>query len=330
VQEKKLAIYQAQNGAIELNFDEKEQTIWANKKHISEIFGIDRSVVSRHIKNIFKDDELDRTVVCAKFAQTTEHGAIKGKTQSKEVEFYNLDIILAIGYRTNSAKAIEFRKWATKTLKEHITKGYTINRNLLKQKEELYLQVLEDIKNLSSKNSLISNTQIIDLIKNFSSTWFNLESYDTQNLPSKGQNESSVNMDFKALSKQLYIEVEILKQELVSKKEATNLFAQEKTKGSLEGILGNILQSVFGQDAYKTIEEKAAHLLYFIVKNHPFNDGNKRTGAFSFIWFLQKANFDFSEMINPQTLTSLTLLIAESNPKDKDKMVGLVLLLLRE
>jgi len=120
------------------------------------------------------------------------------------------------------------------------------------------------------------------------------------------------------------------KQELISKKEATNLFAQEKTQGSLEGILGNVLQSVFGQDAYETTEEKAAHLLYFIVKNHPFNDGNKRTGAFSFIWFLQKADFDFSEMINPQTLTALTLLIAESNPKDKDKMVGLVLLLLRE
>ena len=330
MQERKLAIYQAKNGAIELNFDEKEQTIWANKKHISEIFGIDRSVVSRHIKNIFKDDELDKTVVCAKFAHTTEHGAIKGKTQSKEVEFYNLDIILAIGYRTNSLKAIEFRKWATKTLKEYITKGYTINSNLLKQKKELYLQVLEDIKKLSSENRVISNTQIIDLIKNFSSTWFNLESYDTQNLPSTGQNKSLLDMDFKELSKQLYIEVEILKQELISKKEATNLFAQEKSRGLLEGIVGNVLQSVFGQDAYETIEEKAAHLLYFIIKNHPFNDGNKRTGAFSFIWFLKKADFDFSEMINPQTLTVLTLLIAESNPKDKDKMIGLVLLLLRE
>jgi len=330
MQERKLAIYQAKNGAIELNFDDSEETVWASKKHISEIFDIDRSVVSRHIKNIFKDNELDRTVVCAKFAQTTEHGAIKGKTQSKEVEFYNLDIILAIGYRTNSLKAIEFRKWATKTLKEYITKGYTINSNLLKQKKELYLQVLEDIKKLSSENRVISNTQIIDLIKNFSSTWFNLESYDTQNLPSTGQNKSLLDMDFKELSKQLYIEVEILKQELISKKEATNLFAQEKSRGLLEGIVGNVLQSVFGQDAYETIEEKAAHLLYFIIKNHPFNDGNKRTGAFSFIWFLKKADFDFSEMINPQTLTVLTLLIAESNPKDKDKMIGLVLLLLRE
>ena len=330
MQERKLAIYQAKNGAIELNFDDSEETLWASKKHISEIFDIDRSVVSRHIKNIFKDNELDKTVVCAKFAHTTEHGAIKGKTQSKEVEFYNLDIILAIGYRTNSLKAIEFRKWSTKTLKEHITKGFTINENLLNQKRELYLQVLEDIKKLSSENRLISNTQIIDLIKNFSSTWFNLESYDTQNLPSTGQNKSSLDMDFKKLSKQLYIEVEILKQELISKKEATNLFAQEKTKGSLEGILGNVLQSVFNQDAYETIEEKAAHLLYFIIKNHPFNDGNKRTGAFSFIWFLQKSDFDFSKIINPQTLTALTLLIAESDPKDKEKMIGLVLLLLRE
>jgi len=326
-QEKKLAIYQAKNGAIELNFDDNEETIWANLNQISKLFNRDKSVISRHIKNIFNTKELERNQTVAKIATVQVEGT---KSVKRDIEYFNLDMIISIGYRVDSIEATNFRKWATKTLKEYITKGYTINRNLLKQKEDLYLQVLEDIKKLSSENKLISNTQIIDLIKNFSSTWFNLESYDTQNLPSKGQNESSVNLDFKALSKQLYVEVEIFKQELISKKEATNLFAQEKTKGSLEGILGNVLQSVFGQDAYETTEEKAAHLFYFIVKNHPFNDGNKRTGAFSFIWFLQKVNFDFNEMINPQTLTALTLLIAESNPKDKEKMIGLVLLLLRE
>ena len=327
MQEKKLAIYQAQNGAIELNFDDNEETIWANLNQISKLFNRDKSVISRHIKNIFNTKELERNQTVAKIATVQVEGT---KSVKRDIEYFNLDMIISVGYRVDSKEATNFRKWATKTLKEYITKGYAINRNLLKQKKELCLQVLEDIKNLSSESRLISNTQIIDLIKNFSPTWFNLESYDKQNLPSKGQNESSFNLDFKALSKQLYAEVEIFKQELISKKEATNLFAQEKTQGSLEGIFGNVLQSVFGQDAYETTEEKAAHLLYFIVKNHPFNDGNKRTGAFSFIWFLQKADFDFSEMINPQTLTALTLLIAESNPKDKDKMVGLVLLLLRE
>ena len=115
---------------------------------------------------------------------------------------------------------------------------------------------------------------------------------------------------------------------MISKKEATELFASEKTKGNLQGIIGNVFQSVFGQDAYASIEEKAAHLLYFIIKNHPFNDGNKRSGAFAFVWFLQKANFDFRNKITPETLTTLTILIAQSDPKDKDKMIGIVLLLL--
>jgi len=327
MQEKKLAIYQAKNGAIELNFDDNKETAWASQKQIAKIFDVTSQNITIHLKNIFSSGELDKKTTCKESLQVQKEGKREVKRKIKE---YNLDVLISIGYRIDSVTGTNFRKWATKTLKEHITKGYTINRSLLKQKKELYLQILEDIKKLSSENRLISNTQIIDLIKNFSSTWFNLESYDTQNLPTKGQNESLIDMDFEELSKQLYTEIEILKQELISKQEATNLFAQEKTRGSLKGILGNVLQSVFGQDAYRTIEEKAAHLLYFIVKNHPFNDGNKRTGAFSFIWFLKKADFDFSQMINPQTLTASTLLIAESNPKDKDKMIGLVLLLLRE
>lgn len=329
VKNNEIAIFQAKNGAIELKQDFNKETIWANKNNIAQIFGIDRSVASRHIKNIFNDKELNKKVVCTNFAHTTKHGAIKGKTQTKEIEFYNLDIILAIGYRTNSIKAIEFRKWATKTLKDHITKGYTINKNLLKQKENLYLEVLEDVKKLSIDNKLISNNQIIDLIKIFSSTWFNLESYDKQNLPTRGVVKSK-KINFNNLSEKLYSEIYVLKQELIRKKEATEFFAQEKSNGSLEGILGSIFQSVFRQDAYKTTEEKASHLLYFVIKNHPLNDGNKRTGAFSFIWFLQKMKFDFSKKITPETLTTLTLLIAESNPKDKDKMIGLVLLLLKK
>ena len=132
------------------------------------------------------------------------------------------------------------------------------------------------------------------------------------------------------ISKELYQEIEIFKKELMRKKEATELFARERKAKNLEGILGNVFQSIFGDEVYKTLEEKAAHLLYFVIKNHPFSDGNKRTGAFSFIWFLRKFNFDFSQKITPETLTTLSLLIAESNPKDKEKMVGLVLLLLKK
>jgi len=320
--QKEIVIYQGKNGMIEFCGDfSDENYIWGTQKQISELFGTERSVITKHINKILKDDEVNKKSNVQKM-----HIA----NSDKPVNFYSLDIILAVGYRTNSIQAVHFRKWATKTLKKHITQGYTINKSILKQKENLYLQVLEDIKKLSQKNNLISNSQIIDLIKKFSSTWFNLEQYDKQNLPKQGNIKNIKNIDFKELSKNLYKEIKILKKELLKKNEATELFAQEKNKNSLEGILGNVLQNIFGEDTYKTIEEKATHLLYFVIKNHPFNDGNKRTGAFSFIWFLQKMEFDFKEKISPETLTVLTLLIARSNPKDKNKMVGLVLLLLKQ
>ena len=188
---------------------------------------------------------------------------------------------------------------------------------------------MEGIKLLAKNNEQIKSDDILELIKTFSSTWFNLESYDKQNFPKKGKIKNK-KVDFEDLAKTLYQEIEILKKDLIQKKEATEMFAQEKNKEALKGILGNIFQSAFGQDVYNTIEEKASHLLYFIIKNHPFTDGNKRTGAFSFIWFLQKMDFDFIGKISPETLTTLTLLIAESNPKDKEKMIGLVLLLLKK
>lgn len=151
-----------------------------------------------------------------------------------------------------------------------------------------------------------------------------MDKYDKEEFPSQGINSGEIQLSAKELAEDL----KKLKEELISKGEATNLFGQEKRKGSLEGIFGNVFQTVFGEDAYPSLEEKAAHLLYFVVKNHPFNDGNKRSGAFSFIWFLNKAGVGFEKQINPQTLTTLTLLIAQSNPVDKDKMIGIIKLIL--
>ncbi len=317
-------IYQGKNGAIELKSDSKIETIWANKAQIAQIFGIDRSVVSRHIKNIFIDKELDEKVVCANFAQTTSHGAIKGKTQTRKLEHYNLDIILAVGYRTKSSLAINFRKWATKILKQHIAEGFTINKKTLKQNHQKFLKAIEDIKTLSKGSNQLKSDDILELIKSFSYTWFSLDNFDKSNFPTKGT-KKSINIKTKELEQDL----EKLKTQLIAKKEATAIFAMPKNKDALEGILGSIFQTAFGQDVYQSIEEKAANLLYFIVKNHPFNDGNKRSGAFAFIWFLKKAGFDFESIISPQTLASLTILIANSNPKEKEKMIGLVLMMLK-
>ncbi len=310
----KLSIYQAKSGAIELRQDFDKETFWANQKDLSFIYEKDQSVISRHINNIFKDKELDKKSNMQKM-----HIA----NSDKPVEFYSLDIILAVGYRVNSSRAINFRKWATKILKQHITQGFTINQNKIDKNRQEFLKAVEDIKLLSKDNKNVQTGDILELIKSFSYTWFSLDSYDKDNFPKKGTKKT-----VKIASKDLQNDLLKLKQELLNKKEATEIFGQEKQRGSLEGILGNVFQTIFGQDVYQTLEEKAAHLLYFIIKNHPFNDGNKRSGAFTFIWFLNKARFNFRDRINPESLATLTILIAESNPKDKEKMIGIVLLLL--
>ena len=318
--EQKLAIYQAKDGSIELREDVAKETVWANLDQIARIFGRDKSVISRHIRNVFKEEELKRGSVVAFFATTASD------KKTYQVEHFNLDMILSVGYRVNSKTATQFRKWATKTLKQHITKGYTLNGKVLERNKSEFLRAIEDIKALSAGNHKVSTEDILELIKAFSGTWFSLRSYDEAGLPQSGFTKKGVSLT----AGELYADVALFKRELTEKGEATELFAQERQPKSLEGIVGNVLQAIFGKDAYGTVEEKAAHLLYFVIKNHPFTDGNKRTGAFSFVWFLRRTGIDFSGMITPETLTTLTLLIAESKPSDKDRMIGLVLLLLRK
>lgn len=313
----KLAIFQAENGALELHTDAQQETIWASLDQIAQLFSRDKSVISRHIKNIFKDQELEKDSVVAFFATT----ASDGKTY--QVANYNLDMILSVGYRVNSKLATKFRQWANKILNEHITKGYTINEKVLEKNKTQFLQTLEDLKLLAQNNTQIETKDILSLIQSFSITFFALDSYDKNEFPKQGEQK-----EIEANAQELQKDLQQLKLALIQKGEATELFAQEKKQGNLEGIFGTVFQSVFGQDAYPAVEEKAAHLLYFIVKNHPFNDGNKRSGAFSFVWLLHKAGYNFRQKISPETLTTLTILIAESKPDDKEKMVGIVLLLL--
>ena len=313
--ETKIIIYQTDNGAIELKGDLSHERLWVSQQQIVDIFGIDQSVVSRHIRNIFKSDEVDMESNMQKM-----HIA----NSDKPVGFYSLDIVLAVGYRTNSTVAIAFRKWATKTLKQHITQGYTINPARIENNLANFLHAVEEVKTLAENNAQLQTENVLSLVTAFAHTWFSLESYDEDNLPLRGQNHNELVLE----ANSLYQAVAVLKADLIAKSQASVLFAQEKNKGSLAGILGNVYQSAFGEDVYPTLEEKAANLLYFIIKNHPFNDGNKRTGAFAFIWFLQQAGIDFRGKLTPEALTSITLLIAESDPKNKTRMVGLVILLL--
>ena len=320
--ENKIQIYQAENGEIRLKFDEKNETVWANQKQIADIFWVERSVVTKHIRNIYKDWEIDKNSTCAKIAQVQ----IEGKRQVKrEIEYYNLDVILAVWYRVNSAKAIKFRQWASKVLKDYIVKGYALNeKRLIEKKYEDFKKAIENLESLV-KGKNIRADEILNLIKDFWKTWFDLENFDKWNLPQKGFTKK----DLKILAKELYDAIEKLKQDLIKQGLATEMFAQEKQTWALEWILGNIFATAFWEEVYPTIEEKAAHLLYFIVKNHLFNDGNKRSGAFAFVWFLQKAGLDFRSKISPETLTTLTLLVAQSPPSEKEKMIWLVLQLLK-
>ncbi len=310
-----LVVYQTDDGGIALRADAEQETVWATQKQIAGIFGIDQSVVSRHIRNIFKSGEVDEKSNMQKM-----HIA----NSDKPVGFYSLDIILAVGYRVNSVVAISFRKWVTTTLKQHITQGYTINANRITQNYDAFLYAVNEVKALVKDNAQLQTDDVLALVTAFAHTWFSLESYDEDKLPSQGSIQSSIQLE----ADELYEAIAVLKQDLIAKGQATALFAQEKNEHSLQGIVGNIYQSAFGEDVYPTLEEKAANLLYFIIKNHPFNDGNKRTAAFAFIWFLQKSGIHFRGKLTPEALTSITLLIAESEPASKARMIGLVILLL--
>jgi death-on-curing family protein len=315
-----ILIYQSSSGAIEFQGDSSEETIWANLNQIASLFGVKKAAISKHLSKIFQSEELVRESTVS-ILETVQN---EGKRQVlRKIEYFNLDAILAVGYRVNSKEATQFRRWANGILKQYLMDGYAINPNRLQLHYQKFQKALEDIRDLLPENSNIPQTEVISLINIFARTWFSLDAFDKQDFTQKNLSKEEIYFTAAELSTAILE----LKTNLIERGQATELFAQEKNKKALEGIVGNIFQSFDGQDLYPSVEEKAAHLLYFIIKNHPFNDGNKRSAAFSFIWFLQKAG-KLSSGMTPEALTAITLLIAESNPGDKDRMIGLVLLLL--
>jgi prophage maintenance system killer protein len=316
-----IVIYQGRGGKIEFRGDVQSDTVWGSLNQIAELFGRDKSVVSRHIKNIFKSSELSKAATVAKIATVQSEGT---REIIREIEYYNLDMILSVGYRIDSKEATQFRIWATKTLKRHLLDGFTINKDRLTANYEKFMQAVTEIKSLLPSDNQVKAEDVLELVNTFASTWFSLDAYDKESFPQTGATKRQVAF----AAKDLVAALDELKQELLTKKQTTELFGRERNKDAVDGIVGNIFQSFGKQDLYPTVEEKAAHLFYFIVKNHPFVDGNKRSGAFAFIWFLRKAKL-LRASLTPEALTALTLLLAESNPRDKDKVIGLVLLLLR-
>lgn len=250
---------------------------------------------------------------------------LEGRRKIKRtLEYYNLDLVLSIGYRVNSLKATKFRQWATKTLRSHIIDGYTINKKRVSQNYDAFLLAVDKVQRLLPTTSQVDPGSVLELVKMFATTWFSLDAYDSSELPIIGATKKQVEFT----TGELTLALAELRQELIASTSATELFGKEHTSGAIEGIVGNLFQSFGGIELYPTVEEKAAHLLYFVVKNHPFVDGNKRSGAFAFIWFLKKAGLLNVSRLTPDALTALTLLIAESRPTDREQMIGVVLLLI--
>lgn len=322
-----LHIYQGENWEISFIGDLQKETLRGNLSQIAELFWVQKPAISKHIKNIFNTEELCRDWVVSVLETTARDG------KKYQVEYYNLDMIIAIWYRVNSKKATAFRKWSTQVLKQYLLNGYALNQQRLKEKG---LSELEQTLNFIKKNieNLTLSTDeawgLFDIIAKYANSWILLQKYDEDQLP---QQWETLDLIYKLQAQEAYVALSQLKTDLLAKNEATELFAQAREKHVLEGIFWNIYQTFWGKELYPSIEEKAAHLLYFIVKDHPFADGNKRSWAFLFILFLAKNHLLFDQYgerkINDRALVAITLLIAQSNPKDKELMVKLILNLIK-
>lgn len=315
-----LIIYQSKSGAIELRRDSTADTIWATQAQMASIFDVQSQAITKHLKNIYSEKELSKKATCSNMEQVR----IEGKRHvTRTIEIYNLDAIISVGYRISSTTGTKFRQWATGILRSHIVDGYTINKKRLVYNYRAFQKALEHLKFVVPSHTL-ETSDIMSLVEEYAHTWFSLAAFDAGTKPKTKVTKKSVSFS----SQVLFNGIVSLKTTLVKKGEASDLFAIERSRGSIEGIIGNVLQSFGGADVYPSLEEKSAHLLYFIVKNHPFTDGNKRCGAFAFIWFLRRYGLLNRVRLSSQTLTALTLLIAQSDPKDKERMIDLVGLLL--
>ncbi len=326
-----IVIYE--DGNVELSTTLQDESVWLSQKQMEELFGRERSVISKHIRNIFKEGELDEQVVCAKFAHTTQHGAMEGKTQTKELVFYNLDVIISVGYRVKSQQGTRFRIWANKILKEYLLKGYALNQQKL-QKEKLdeLNQTLQLIRNSITSKELDSDISkgFVEIISNYARSWALLQGYDDQSLQEViRRTEQKFILDYDEAK----AAIAEFKKALIAKGEATELFGREKAD-EFKGNLLNIYQTFGGDELLPSIEQKASNLLYYIIKGHPFNDGNKRIGAYIFILFLSKNNALYKPngelKINDNALASLALLVATSKPEQKEIIIKLIMNILYE
>ena len=316
-----IVLYRTDNEHDALDVHLVDDTVWLNQAQMTDLFQRNKRTVSEHIRNVFNEEELNEKAVVRKFRTT----ASDGKTY--QVNFYNLDVIISVGYRVKSKQGTRFRIWATSILKDHLIKGYTLNqRHLAETGIKEAQQVLTLLSSTLVNHNLITDEgqSVLDVVTHYAKTWQLLWQYDEDNFPTaKTKQETAATFTIDRVRSA----IESLKQDLKAKGEATDIFGNERNEG-LSGIIGAIQQTFGGQDLYPSIEEKAANLLYFVVKDHPFSDGNKRIGSFLFILFLQINGLLKINRFDNRTLVALTLLTAASDPRQKDILIRLIVNLL--
>lgn len=304
-----LIFYKSEDGNIQLNVKLEKDTVWLTQSQMSNLFGVDRTVIVRHIRNIYKSAELCEDATCAKNAQVQEEG---GRTVRRTIPYYNLDMIISVGYRVNSKNATQFRIWATSILKQYLIKGYAINDQRLQQLGEV-------IRIMKRTQNELDAKQVLSVIENYNTALTLLDDYDHQCMKRPEGSKATYVLSYEEcrnLIDQMRFNAD------------SDLFGHEKDD-SFKGSIGNIYQSFGGEDVYPTLEEKAANLLYFVTKNHSFSDGNKRIAATVFLYFLDKNGILYDENGNKRiadyTLVALTILIAESRTEEKEMMVSIIM-----
>mgnify|MGYP006285774391 CR=1 FL=1 len=320
-----IVIYNDKDKKVKVEAVLKKETVWLNQAQMAELFGTQRPAVTKHLNNIFKSKELNKDSV----SSILEHTALDGKIY--KTQFYNLDAIISVGYRVNSQKATKFRIWATKVLRDHIIKGITINKERLNQLQGDRLNELESAVTLirrSIENKQLTGSQergLLQVITEYTNSWVLLTKYDNQEITApKKVSKLKYSLTYDEVRKA----IDKMRQQLAQKLGDSDLYGKEREAG-LKSIIGAINQTYARKPLYPSIEHQASHLLYFVIKDHPFVDGNKRIGAFLFIYYLSRCNYllkkNGEKKINDNALVALTLLVAESDPKEKEVIVKLIM-----
>ena len=319
-----IEIYKSSEG-IEVAVVFDEESVWASQRQMAELFKTTPQNITLHLKRIYKEKEISVKSTCKEYLQVQ----IEGKRQIRRKQLvYNLDAILSVGYRINSKRGTQFRQWATQRLRDYLVQGYIINQKRLEELGKM-VQLIEQSSSIDNLQ-LTEAKGLLDILSNYTKSFVLLNQYDSHSLKSEKLNE---NVTYEIKYAEAKESIAALKKQLISQKEATELFGKEKDD-SFRSSLGTIVQTFGGQYLYPSIEQQAANLLYFVVKNHSFNDGNKRIAAFLFVWFLEQNKHRFKVngelKINDNALVAITLLVAQSPPEEKELMVQLIINLISD